>query len=1488
MGHVLDEAYFVLKAVLDESMKRAPVEVQATARQLGATFEKEGKRVERAIGEGFRKAVIDIAVTIPQARAAAEQAGAAMGTGVEHGLGSRTPRVRDAAGRVVREAASGAAPVARHAGEDLGRQLGAGVESGVGAAKSRIEASAEEVIADVERRFQLRMAKLRIGASSGRYTDERYELLQARATALHDTSLLRSLAERQGAGVLSDDDIIRFAEAMRVRGTALGSELGEGVVEGAHSALSEAAGRLVEQAIAMFSIEEVIRRTVELLQKDWEAADRLEASNRKLAATARITGINLDFLKSVAHEANEELHLGAIQSNEMTGSIVKLASQAGQLDKTGEALRSLLDVAASAGYTSREALEAINAALRGEDTGTDKLFGGKNPSVIWKEYGDQIGVAVAKMTDQQKAQALLNELLETGAKVRGEYARALDTQAGKDEQARIAQEELSAETGKNTEGMRNWVRVLRGEFSSSINEAIAGVGRLGNWLGWLLNKFKEQHPEIAKFINLLRQIQLPSWLGGGADFWQRASAAGERYRPTSFYIPVVTDLANFYRGTRAFNDVFNPQAPPQHVEAPAPRQPTAAEQLEAGIAQAQKNLEALRDRGELARATARATRSEREYQQVVAQTNRELNQAAVAAIDFLKRRGATAEQLADFAKFVRDPTPGPQGSKSTSAADNAENQLEVQAQQLQLLQKYWSDAATAPTELRSQVEGVLRLERELNQVEGERARIRAAHRDTGAADAVYADLERQLQIARAQLEVLGPLQAEYARRQAEIESLRGSMTDEQFEQAGRDAAAKFDGGLAAGIAAHPEIGDALSRFYRGSREPQQIAASLTSDLRAALERENTAAAVRQLLGGSPEETRNAGEAAALDFVEGLQGRIREAANDPARLEQLAKLLPSGIDLRAVGLQDLNIDMGGESRSVVSALGDVDAAVRSVADAQTALDLVTRQYGESSPQWVAANETLAQSHQAVREIVEALEQALASANLTDQQTAFVTEKLAQALGKGGVKAKDFADSLDSLTGKLTLVQGLADAFGDLADNVLRMGDAVGIGEELRAEVEAIADTVRAVGDLAGSLKQLQKARATQATNRANGVSGVADTLGVLGGYLGVAGSVLGVAASLGNAIFGAAERHRLAQIRQTVELIRNTEELRRFREKGQIGDVTPTEREKIIAAGQAFVSKHTLYPDSGDVKISASEVEFIKRLEEITGTTLLDDKGRVNAANFFKAWQAFQDATLGSFGNDVEGRLRTFQFLMQQLGESMDTPAEKIKELIAQLSKAGELSNTAFLSQLQQVFDEQGAEAAAAWLRHLSEAFAAGGPAAAEIAALFGTNVTADEIQRILQEALGTVTGGGSGTVGGGDNAQRLNVSATEVQFNAALIQWATQTEYLRKIAETVSDWYQLATGAPLVVPKLIPAPSVAEVQAITQGTAGGVTIEVTFEGDFNFGTLQPGGPSDLGGAMRVAGEAVARPIGERVATALRGKGLTGPVRIKVLGGGLPS
>ena len=187
--------------------------------------------------------------------------------------------------------------------------------------------------------------------------------------------------------------------------------------------------------------------------ESFSAFDNYRSSLQKLEGAAKLTGIPLQQLTALADEGRNAFKLSSGVANEFATEVGKLAQKAGDTTKAKDALASFLEIGAARGLSSAETLKAVQQAILGIDEGTDKLFG-KNPSVLYAEYADKIGTTAGKLTDQQKAQALLDATVEGGLKVQGTYAQYLQTSAGQQEQLNNGLEAARVAFGKALDPVR--------------------------------------------------------------------------------------------------------------------------------------------------------------------------------------------------------------------------------------------------------------------------------------------------------------------------------------------------------------------------------------------------------------------------------------------------------------------------------------------------------------------------------------------------------------------------------------------------------------------------------------------------------------------------------------------------------------------------------------------------------------------------------------------------------------------------------------------------------------------------------------------------------------------------------------------------------------------------------------------------------------------------------------------------------------------------
>ncbi|RTL04207.1 MAG: hypothetical protein EKK62_16835 [Acidimicrobiia bacterium] len=243
------------------------------------------------------------------------------------------------------------------------------------------------------------------------------------------------------------------------------------------------------------------------LGKAVDAANELEASTRKLEATAKITGVGLDVLQQISQRGQSAFKLNATIANDFAVELAKLASKAGDVGKAAPGMEAFLNLGAARGLSAAETLKAVQQSILGIDEGTDKLFG-KNPSAIYAEFAATIGTTAGKLTDQQKAMSILTEAMEDGGKVRGEYARYLQSAAGQQEQLTNALKQSAAELGQALTPALLAVLPVITKFVAGLSDFVKGIQAMAIDAGFA---FQRIAPWIEETLGKLK-VAIGNWL----------------------------------------------------------------------------------------------------------------------------------------------------------------------------------------------------------------------------------------------------------------------------------------------------------------------------------------------------------------------------------------------------------------------------------------------------------------------------------------------------------------------------------------------------------------------------------------------------------------------------------------------------------------------------------------------------------------------------------------------------------------------------------------------------------------------------------------------------------------------------------------------------------------------------------------------------------------------------------------------------------------
>jgi hypothetical protein len=228
------------------------------------------------------------------------------------------------------------------------------------------------------------------------------------------------------------------------------------------------------------------------------AYDELQTSQRKLEGTAKLTGMSLEYLQSVAKFGRDTFSLSALTANEFAVEMAKFEKASGGAAKATDLLSGFLNIGAARGMSAAQSMQAASQALLGIDEGTDKLFG-KNPSGLWKDYEQVIGKSAGRFSDMDKQAALAYAVLQGGNATVGEYAKYLDSAQGKQAQMNEQLRQTQAEAGKAMQPLREFAI----ETLSALTEKTDGAASaLGSATQGLVDFLKALRPIAAPIIAL--------------------------------------------------------------------------------------------------------------------------------------------------------------------------------------------------------------------------------------------------------------------------------------------------------------------------------------------------------------------------------------------------------------------------------------------------------------------------------------------------------------------------------------------------------------------------------------------------------------------------------------------------------------------------------------------------------------------------------------------------------------------------------------------------------------------------------------------------------------------------------------------------------------------------------------------------------------------------------------------------------------------------
>lgn len=214
------------------------------------------------------------------------------------------------------------------------------------------------------------------------------------------------------------------------------------------------------------------------------AYDEFAASNSRMAAQSKITGVALAEMEALAKRLRAEFGVGRVAANELAVTVAQYTALTNNAITPNKLLARAVDLGAASKMSAVEVSEALQAAMRGEDSGFDKLLK-KNPSALWQEYADKQGIAVGKMSDAEKRLAELTAIMEAGNKVAGAAAELAGTGAGKQQQLNEKWNDAKVAAGQALQPVRIFMIQGLSNLADIAGNVVLAMARVTNAIGVL-------------------------------------------------------------------------------------------------------------------------------------------------------------------------------------------------------------------------------------------------------------------------------------------------------------------------------------------------------------------------------------------------------------------------------------------------------------------------------------------------------------------------------------------------------------------------------------------------------------------------------------------------------------------------------------------------------------------------------------------------------------------------------------------------------------------------------------------------------------------------------------------------------------------------------------------------------------------------------------------------------------------------------------------
>lgn len=332
---------------------------------------------------------------------------------------------------------------AREAGREAGQQLAEKVEQAFRTRMSRAQGAAaqtgrkagEAVAERLERAYRTRMARAKLDLHAGAIDHESYQKRATEAAETFNRSLIREVNRLRAGGILSAARLQELTSQFKATGRKAGQELAAGIQEGA----AEAEGGIRQltnwvKGFLLLELSQVLGRALQgginYLRGARDAAVATAQSYLRLGAASKLYNVEQALLNELAQRGRREMHLQAAVANDLATNAAKIAGRAGEAARAQELWAAAMDLGAANGLKANDVALALDQSYRGMDEGLNRL-GLSDPGQLFKEFAAEAGKSADALSDAEKQQAIMNAIVQAGAKVQGEYGRQLEGDIGR-------------------------------------------------------------------------------------------------------------------------------------------------------------------------------------------------------------------------------------------------------------------------------------------------------------------------------------------------------------------------------------------------------------------------------------------------------------------------------------------------------------------------------------------------------------------------------------------------------------------------------------------------------------------------------------------------------------------------------------------------------------------------------------------------------------------------------------------------------------------------------------------------------------------------------------------------------------------------------------------------------------------------------------------------------------------------------------------------